>query len=174
MVDYYSRAEKSEAPRCGEHRDFGTFTLIFQDEVGGLEMQTPDGSWRPIPVGKGAVLLFGWCTKIRSNDRMPATLHRVNNALPIHADGQNVIPRRTSAILFVAPEPDTLLTPVAVSADEKLHYRTVKAFELKGQMGRKWKWREGTLAATDAILEEAEMRLFPSQDAIVAHEVGVL
>ena len=27
MVDYYEREEASVLPRCGEHRDFGSFTL---------------------------------------------------------------------------------------------------------------------------------------------------
>ena len=31
MVDYHARPNESQAPRCGEHRDFGPMTLIFQD-----------------------------------------------------------------------------------------------------------------------------------------------
>ena len=44
MVDYQPRPvsdmrDPSEhGPRCGAHRDFGTFTLIFPDGVAGLEV----------------------------------------------------------------------------------------------------------------------------------------
>ena len=34
LADYYSRPKASVAPRCGEHRDFGVFTLIFPDDSG--------------------------------------------------------------------------------------------------------------------------------------------
>lgn len=40
------------ATRCGEHTDWGSITLLFQDNVGGLEVQRRDGSWMeatPIP-----------------------------------------------------------------------------------------------------------------------------
>ena len=32
IVDYYSRSKQALAPRCGEHIDYGTFTLIFTNE----------------------------------------------------------------------------------------------------------------------------------------------
>lgn len=34
MVDYYPRKIGEVPPRCGEHRDFGTLTLIFEDRPG--------------------------------------------------------------------------------------------------------------------------------------------
>jgi hypothetical protein len=47
-----------------------------------------------------AVLLFGWCTQIRSNGRIPVALHRVvnQNWLEVAA-----LRRRMSAVLFGAP-----------------------------------------------------------------------
>ena len=89
MVDYPARPagtyrlSESHGPRCGAHRDFGTLTLIFPDEVPGLEVNV-SGTWRQVEVTSpgAAVLLFGWCTAIRSNDRVPATLHRVGDVWP--------------------------------------------------------------------------------------------
>ena len=70
-------------PRCGAHRDFGTFTLIFPDGTSGLEVLLDEDKeiWRPVDLSAAdsAVLLFGWCANIRSNGRVPAALHRVSD-----------------------------------------------------------------------------------------------
>jgi isopenicillin N synthase-like dioxygenase len=31
-------AIKAGVERCGQHSDYGTFTLLFQDDIGGLEV----------------------------------------------------------------------------------------------------------------------------------------
>ncbi|CAH1784298.1 unnamed protein product, partial [Owenia fusiformis] len=44
--------------RCGKHTDFGSFSLLFQDDVGGLEVKTVDGEFvaaTPLP---GAILVI--------------------------------------------------------------------------------------------------------------------
>ena len=67
------------------------------------------GVWRPVEVAAGsAVLVFGWCANVRSNDRVPAALHRVVDAA---AGPDGVVPRRLSAVFFLAPAPDTVLEP---------------------------------------------------------------
>ena len=48
MVDYYERVANQKPPRCGEHRDFGTLTVIFAEQKG-LEVFI-DGEWRPLEV----------------------------------------------------------------------------------------------------------------------------
>lgn len=40
---------KPEQVRAGEHSDYGSFTLLFQDEVGGLEVRTAAGEWIAAP-----------------------------------------------------------------------------------------------------------------------------
>ena len=64
MVDYYERAANQKPPRCGEHRDFGTLTVIFAEQKG-LEVFI-DGEWRPLEVAErgSAHVVFGWCTEI--------------------------------------------------------------------------------------------------------------
>uniref|UniRef100_A0A7S2XZJ5 Isopenicillin N synthase-like Fe(2+) 2OG dioxygenase domain-containing protein n=1 Tax=Fibrocapsa japonica TaxID=94617 RepID=A0A7S2XZJ5_9STRA len=153
MVDYYERLADSDsaiAPRCGEHRDFGTFTLIFPSRSG-FQVNV-DGEWRDIPaLEEGtAILLFGWCTQIRSNGRIPAALHRVSDV-----EG---VPRRTSAVLFCAPKhADTALEPVVRAGEERVYVSGAKAGDLRGQMARKWQMREGTLSEEGRILEEKEI-----------------
>ena len=40
-----TQAAKGDVIRCGEHSDFGTLTLLCQDDIGGLEVKNLDGSW---------------------------------------------------------------------------------------------------------------------------------
>ena len=105
MVDYYERtwcrtddscedagaaAQDASAgvtppPRCRAHRDFGSFTLVFAQLPGlqALLAEPPVAAgaliWRDLAVSPpgAALLLFGWCTQIRSNGRLHAAQHRV-------------------------------------------------------------------------------------------------
>eukprot|EP00935_MAST-01C_sp_MAST-1C-sp1_P000229 g229.t1 len=166
-LDYYEREADAKAPRCGEHRDYGILTLIFQDDVGGLEVKI-NGSWTPVPPGE-AVLLFGWCTQIRSNGRLPAAMHRVSD--PRSGKGKT-IPRRTAGVLFVAPNPSASIAPV-VGPGEVAKYRYTRADELKGIMARKWEMREGTIAAEKVPAELKEQEAFKTQDDIVQRHIGI-
>lgn len=108
------------------------------------------------PMPGSAILLFGWCTQIRSNGRIPAALHRVTD--PTKPE-DSCVPRRIAAVLFCAPKNgDTPLEPVLVTDNEEPKYISgVRAGRLRGSMARKWQMREGTLPPPDAILEEAEI-----------------
>ncbi len=67
------------------HTDYGFLTLLAQDEVGGLEVRRPDGSWiqaRPVP--GTFVLNVGDALARWTNDRFNSTPHRVINAKPVH------------------------------------------------------------------------------------------
>ena len=43
--------------RIREHSDFGTITVLFQKDVGGLEVLSPQGKWITAPVIPGAPLI---------------------------------------------------------------------------------------------------------------------
>ena len=154
MIDYYPRnfkdIESIVAPRCGEHRDFGSWTLVFPD-ANGLQVYVND-EWMELPhIEEGcAILLFGWCTQIRSNGRIPALLHRVTDV-----EG---VARRTSGVLFCAPKQETTpLEPVVLPGEERVYISGIMAGNLRGSMRRKWQKREGTLSEEDKILEEKEI-----------------
>lgn len=166
MIDYYERPSQSAAPRCGEHRDYGTMTLIFQDGTGGLEVEI-DGKWQAMPPS-AVVLLFGWCTQVRSNDRIKAALHRVVDS----AQDGDTTPRRTAAVLFVAPDADASVIPAVLNGEEAKYRNLKRAGDLKGIMARKWEFREGTLAAHKMAAELEEQRQFKTQDDIVQHVFG--
>ena len=104
LIDYF-RCEEPTGPRCGEHRDYGTFTVVFQDRaVGGLEFEVED-KWIQVPASVDAVVSWGWCGAILSNDAIKAAKHRVMRTWP-------AVQRRTSVALFVAPDLDVLLKPM--------------------------------------------------------------
>jgi isopenicillin N synthase-like dioxygenase len=82
---------------AGAHTDYGSITLLFQQDVEGLEVCGMDGNWhRAPPVADCALLNTGDLMQRWTNDRFRSTLHRV---LPIEG------PRdRYSIALFVDPD----------------------------------------------------------------------
>ena len=65
---------------AGPHTDYGTVTILAQDDVGGLEVQARDGTWVPAPPIPGTfVCNIGDCLMRWSNDIYVSTPHRVVN-----------------------------------------------------------------------------------------------
>ncbi|WP_424833024.1 isopenicillin N synthase family dioxygenase [Ruegeria sp.] len=63
------------------HKDFGCLTLLAQDDVGGLQVQTPSGNWVDAPPMPGAfVVNVGDMLHRMSNGKLLSTPHRVINA----------------------------------------------------------------------------------------------
>ncbi len=89
--------------RAGEHSDYGSITLLFQDEVGGLEVQTASGEWiaaQPIP---GTVVVnTGDLMQRWTNHVFCSTKHRVM----IPGDDR-VKQSRYSVAFFCHPNDDT-------------------------------------------------------------------
>ena len=141
LIDYFPCMNPS-GPRCGEHRDYGTYTIVFQDgSVGGLEFEMK-GKWVKIPANVEAVVLWGWCGAILSNDSVKAAKHRVVETWPL-------MQRRTTAVVFVAPALDQPLKPMGSLEKGCLGWRqdilegnmTVGSF--KEVISKKWRRREG-------------------------------
>lgn len=94
--------------RAGEHSDFGSITLLFQDDVGGLEVRSPLGTFvraRPIEgtiVVNAADLLSRW-----SNDEIRSTRHRVVQPPNKEGDGSQMYPERYSIAYFCNPNFDS-------------------------------------------------------------------
>lgn len=143
LIDYFPSAEPT-GPRCGEHRDYGTYTVMFQDgSVGGLEFDV-DGKWIQVPANVDAVVSWGWCGAILSNDRVKAAKHRVLRTQPVQK-------RRTTAVVFVAPDLDATLKPVEGSMkedrpsvwSEQIMAGDLSVGEFKQVISKKWRRREG-------------------------------
>ncbi|WP_050604325.1 isopenicillin N synthase family oxygenase [Ruegeria sp. 6PALISEP08] len=62
------------------HKDFGVLTLLAQDDVGGLQVQTPSGHWVDAPPIEDAfVVNVGDMLHRLSNGKLLSTPHRVIN-----------------------------------------------------------------------------------------------
>jgi isopenicillin N synthase-like dioxygenase len=64
--------------RAGEHTDYGSITLLLQDDVGGLEVRTREGKWIAAPyIPETLVVNVGDAMQRWTNDILCSTLHRV-------------------------------------------------------------------------------------------------
>ncbi|KAI0375814.1 Clavaminate synthase-like protein [Pilatotrama ljubarskyi] len=92
--------------RAGAHSDYGTLTLLFQDSVGGLEVQNPrTGQFQPATPIPGTIVINAGDLLARwSNDVLRSTLHRVV-APPAKAisDTEGITPARQSIAFFCNP-----------------------------------------------------------------------
>ena len=90
--------------------DYGIITLLYQDDMGGLEVKAVDGSWhqaRPIP---GAVLInVGDLLELCTSGQLPATMHRV--VVPEEEIKRRV--KRQSIAFFVHPDSEAIICPLA-------------------------------------------------------------
>jgi isopenicillin N synthase-like dioxygenase len=97
------RSPKLEQVRAGEHSDYGSFTLLFQDEVGGLEVCTAQGKWIAAPFIPNTILVnTGDLMQRWTNHVFCSTKHRV--MIPT---GDRVKRSRYSIAFFCHPNDDT-------------------------------------------------------------------
>jgi len=101
----------------GAHCDASSFTVLLQDDVGGLEVRDAQGRWITAPYVAGAYVInigdtmMGW-----TNGHFVSTFHRVVSRRP--AD-------RYSSTLFMNPDRDVTVAPIErfVSADNPARYQ---------------------------------------------------
>jgi isopenicillin N synthase-like dioxygenase len=88
----------------GTHTDWGVLTLLYQDDVGGLQVLSGDGEWvtaHPIP--GTFVVNVGDCLEQWTNKRLLSNQHRVVNSSDRY---------RQAIAMFVDPDFDTPIIPV--------------------------------------------------------------
>ncbi|MBH0120831.1 isopenicillin N synthase family oxygenase [Rhodococcus sp. HM1] len=98
----------------GEHTDFGIVTVLWADNVAGLQVLGSDGVWHDVAPRDGALLInLGDLTARLTNDRWRSTLHRVK---PPIVDG--TITRRRSAAFFHDGNVDAVIATLPGFVDE--------------------------------------------------------
>ncbi|XP_025098820.1 2-oxoglutarate-dependent dioxygenase htyE-like isoform X2 [Pomacea canaliculata] len=93
--------------QCGEHSDYGTITLLFQDNTGGLQVLGKDGLYHDVTPLPDAVLVnIGDLMQRWTADKYPATKHRVIVPEQALKEGRS----RQSLAFFVHPDDSTLIS----------------------------------------------------------------
>ncbi len=111
----------------GEHTDYGIVTVLWADQVRGLQVLGADGSWNDVSPLPGALLVnLGDLTARWTNERWRSTLHRVK---PPIVDG--TIQRRRSAAFFHDGNIDAVVAtlPGCVDAEHPALYAPVTVGE---------------------------------------------
>lgn len=124
-----SGASASTSIRAGSHSDYGSCTLLFQKDVGGLQVETQPGQWVDIPPQPGCIVVnVGDALEFWSAGMFRSTQHRV------------VLPRvesetasRFSVAYFCQPDEDARLEalPISESVKEKCGERLMDRSEFQ-------------------------------------------
>ena len=101
--------------RKGPHSDWGSLTILYQDDAGGLQVKHPDSGWRDVPFLPGSfVINLGDLMAEWTAHRWVSTVHRV---LPPPYPG-NGRPRLSLAF-FHQPNYDAVIEPLFGSPSEE-------------------------------------------------------
>jgi len=93
--------------RAGAHTDYGSLTILkTENKPGGLEVQTRNGHWAPVPIIPGTLIVnIGDLMAQWTNDRWVSTMHRVANPPRDMTTGTE----RLSLVFFHQPNYDALV-----------------------------------------------------------------
>ncbi|KAI1370067.1 hypothetical protein F4677DRAFT_451767 [Hypoxylon crocopeplum] len=129
-MQYYPIQDPNEQSSISPHADYGGFTLLYQDQVGGLEVLNANGIWVPAPPKQHAyVVNTGSYMEVLSNGRFPATVHRAFG---------NTSCERFSLPFFFNPDPNSIIAPhpklVAEGDRPAFEPQNVSRRQIKGLM----------------------------------------
>lgn len=107
---------------AGAHTDYGSITLLWQDEAGGLEVMARDGRWMAVePHPEAVVVNIGDLMQRWTNDVLRSTLHRVQP----RTDASD----RYSIAFFCDPDDNAEISvaPTCIAPGDIAHYPPVLA-----------------------------------------------
>ena len=105
--------------RAGEHSDYGSITLLFQDNTGGLEVRSPKGTWvRATPIEDSIIVNAGDLLSRWSNDEIKSTKHRVVQPPAKDGDISDTYPARYSMAYFCNPNFDAYIEALPSTWEE--------------------------------------------------------
>ena len=104
----------------GPHTDWGVLTLLYQDDVGGLQVRGRDGKWLAAhPIADTYVVNVGDCLERWTNKHFLSNEHRALNT------SSRI---RQALVTFVDPDFDTDIIPV-VAAGEQAQFAPITCGE---------------------------------------------
>jgi isopenicillin N synthase-like dioxygenase len=115
LIYYPPRSSEAAVESFGAapHSDFGTLTLLAQDDVGGLQVREKSGAWiDAAPIDGTFVVNVGDLLARWSNGRFASTPHRV-----VNPRGQE----RYSVAMFVDPNWNSVVEPVTLAGEHATH-----------------------------------------------------
>ncbi|KAI9321865.1 hypothetical protein BX666DRAFT_1039177 [Dichotomocladium elegans] len=122
IVHYPPGSKDANGWGVGPHKDYGFLTVLLQDDIGGLEVQTHQGEWKEAaPVPNTFVINIGQTFERLTNKAFISTTHRVR---------VNHTHHRYSIPLFLAPSLDAQIPQVAMSFTEKNEVTDVRQDQL--------------------------------------------
>ncbi|KAA8613537.1 thymine dioxygenase [Pyrenophora tritici-repentis] len=116
----FSALRNNQLSRINAHSDFGSLTLLFQDNVGGLEiedLQHPGVFHAVEPMEECVLVNVGDLLERWSNGRWRSCVHRVELPVRFKEEGDDgegpkeevVVPPRYSIPFFAMPDPETVI-----------------------------------------------------------------
>ncbi|KAL8670378.1 MAG: hypothetical protein Q9168_005083 [Polycauliona sp. 1 TL-2023] len=118
-----ANVENDSSTRMAAHSDWGSITMLFQDDCGGLQIENPNKQGDFIaadPLQDAIVLNVGDLLQRWSNDNLKSSLHRVT--LPPRQDrftGDEKLTRsRYSIPYFVSPKEKAIIQTIRECIDE--------------------------------------------------------
>ncbi len=80
LLHYPPASNTAEVIGAGEHTDYGSITILWQDDIGGLQVKNRAGQWVDAPKIDGSLVInIGDMLQTWSNDLFASTPHRVRN-----------------------------------------------------------------------------------------------
>jgi len=143
--NYYPKLEGGLKPgqvQLGEHKDFNTITLLFQDQIGGLEVRNKEKFVPATPIPGTIILNVGIFLENWTNGKLDATPHRIIKKM-------NAV--RGSTAFFMHPDSEVVLSPMEeFIVDGKTTYPTVLSGEYRNYYMKKM------LKIDHELLDESE------------------
>ncbi|KAI9028035.1 hypothetical protein DFJ74DRAFT_516588 [Hyaloraphidium curvatum] len=101
--------ERTDGVRMVGHTDFGSITLLYSQEVGGLQVKDPhDGAWKWVrPVPGSIIVNVGDALQFWTSGELRSSMHRV-----VRPPGKQKDETRYSLVYFSRPEDSVLLKPI--------------------------------------------------------------
>lgn len=109
LLHYKPQLNVKQQLGCAAHSDYGAYTSLLQDDVGGLEVRGPDMVWRSVAPMEGSyVTNLGDMLQYWTGNCWKSTVHKVVNT----SDRD-----RYSIPFFFNPNRDVVIEPLGTEAD---------------------------------------------------------